>query len=345
MPSPLQSKWLCWASFIPSGSEWESSRYKGVLSQNDFSNSISLCVCVSLCRLLTDCSTCSKVFKRERCFLGKGTGCLIHVWLSCVILVCRCCGCDIVFSLFAWTPKLPGIVDQRGSVQPPSYHPARPNLVTFARCKHFIQSIRTWAVRFLEGIKAYSANTATLGRGGGLGILHPPPLSSDTDISGEVGKALHEAKEAKTAKPCCQLLHLWLLLALNLENLDAIMLNHAWSVAQKPSWDMRSRICFSLATSDWQGPNAYYSCICLVWLLTLQTLKEVKWHSLVQSRKIPQRCCLKAHTFPWVPLPVKSAMGVVGSGAQNSCVNLELLTSSHDNGRVAMILRASFPKI
>jgi hypothetical protein len=89
---------------------------------------LSHCVCVSLCRLLTDCSTCSKVFKRERCFLGKGTGCLIHVWLSCVILVCRCCGCDIVFSLFAWTPKLPGIVDQRGSVQPPSYHPAQPNL-------------------------------------------------------------------------------------------------------------------------------------------------------------------------------------------------------------------------
>ena len=52
-------------------------------------------------------------------------------------------------------------------------------------------------MRFLEGIKAYSANTATLGRGGGLGILHPPPLSSDTDISGEVGKALHEAKEAR----------------------------------------------------------------------------------------------------------------------------------------------------
>ena len=93
-------------------------------------------------------------------------------------------------------------------------HPAITQLnQTFARCKHFIQSIRTWVVRFLEGIKAYSANTATLGRGGGLSvlsILHPPPLSSDTDISGEVGKALHEAKEAKT-KPCCQicqLLHL-----------------------------------------------------------------------------------------------------------------------------------------
>ena len=221
MPSPLQSKWLCWAS------GW----YPVDLSGNHLATKV--CRFADFSPIAVHVHTCSKVFKRGRCFLGKGTGCLIHVWLSCVILVCRCCGCEIVFSLFAWTPKLPGIVDQRGSVQPPSYHPARPNLVTFARCKHFIlkvQSIRTWVVRYewkaskliqqtqqhLEGVAALAALTYC--------IHH---RFHQTLIVARLERPCMKPKRPRPslAVSCCQLLHLWLFDCRLLSMLKTLMLS------------------------------------------------------------------------------------------------------------------------
>ena len=106
------------------------------------------------------------------------------------------------------------------------------NLCKVLICVNILFKASERGFRFLEGIKAYSANTATLGRGVGLSSLsisHPPQLSSDIlwALWGWKGLAWSQRGHKALLSSACHL-HLWLLSIFKTMMLSSLMkLNEA----------------------------------------------------------------------------------------------------------------------